>query len=89
MFFTFDASAFDWFVNDAAMHYEKSSPLVGTWLDQVCERVSKSTVLVAELQKVAFLQENEIWLDPNGAGNLAYKALKQFGELPANVTIAF
>lgn len=89
MFFTFDIAAFDWFLNDAAGHYEKLAPTVETWLDQVAERVRLGTVTVRELRLVQSLLEADIWLDAHGAGNLAYKAMSEFGELPANVTLAF
>ena len=46
-------------------------------------------VTVREIAKVCVLLENEIWLDPHGAGNLAYKAMSQFGTLPSNVTISY
>jgi hypothetical protein len=88
-FLTFDVSAFDWFLSDAADHYESSSPVVVTWLDAVADSLRDGTVTLAELQRVQSLVENDIWLDPNGAGNLAYKQLSANGKLPSNVTIAF
>lgn len=88
-FLQFDVSAFDWFINDAASHYERTSPLVETWLDAVAESLRNGTVTLAELSKVQSLLENGLWLDPHGAGNLAYKMLSQSGKLPANVTLAF
>jgi hypothetical protein len=88
-FFTFDVSAFDWFLSDAADHYERSSPVVVTWLDAVADSLRDGTVTLRELQKVSSLVENGIWLDAHGAGNLAYKQLSANGKLPSNVTIAF
>ena len=88
-FLQFDVSAFDWFLNNAAGHYERTSPLVETWLDSVAESLRDGTVTLAELSKVQSLLENGIWLDPHGAGNLAYKQLSANGKLPANVTLAF
>ena len=88
-FFTFEVSAFDWYLSDAADHYEKTSPLVVTWLDAVADSLRDGTVTLAELSKVQSLIENDVWLDPHGAGNLAYKQLSQPGKLPANVTLAF
>ena len=79
-FFTFEVSAFDWYLSDAADHYEKTSPLVVTWLDAVADSLRDGTVT---------LRENGIWLDAHGAGNLAYKQLSANGKLPSNVTIAF
>lgn len=88
-FFSFDVSSFDWFVNDAAQHYDRISPTVGTWLDQVCDRVRDGSVTVSELRRVAFLYQESQWLDPNGAANVAYKAMSEFGTLPSNVTLAY
>jgi hypothetical protein len=88
-FITFDVSAFDWFLSDAADHYERSSPVVVTWLDAVADSLRDGTVTLRELQKVSSLVENGIWLDAHGAGNLAYKQLSANGKLPSNVTIAF
>jgi hypothetical protein len=88
-FFTFEVSAFDWYLSDAADHYEKTSPLVVTWLDAVADSLRDGTVTLRELQKVSSLVENGIWLDAHGAGNLAYKQLSANGKLPSNVTIAF
>ena len=88
-FLTFDVSSFDWFLSDTADHYEKSSPLVVTWMDSVADSLRDGTVTLTELQKVQSLLENGVWLDPNSAGNLAYKQLSLSGKLPANVTIAF
>jgi hypothetical protein len=88
-FFSFDVSAFDWFVNDAGQHYERTSPTVETWLDQVCDRVRDGSITLAELRRVAFLYQDSLWLDPNGAANVAYKAMSEFGSLPANVTLSF
>lgn len=88
-FLQFDVSAFDWFIGDAADHYEKTSPVVVTWLDVVADRLRAGTVTIRELNKVQALLENNIWLDPHGAGNLAYKELSSLEALPGNVTIAF
>ena len=88
-FISFDVSAFDWFLNDAGQQYEKSSPTVETWLDQVADRLRDGSVTIRELRLVDSLLENGIWLDPHGAGNLAYKAMSEFGVLPSNITIAF
>jgi hypothetical protein len=84
-----DVSAFDWFLSDVADHYERTSPVVIIWLDAVADSLRDGTVTLAELRKVQTLVENDIWLDPHGAGNLAYKQLSQSGKLPANVTLAF
>lgn len=89
LFFSFDVSDFDWFLNDAAGHYEKSAPTVETWLDQVAERLRDGSVTLRELGLVQTLLENDTWLDPHGAANLAYKAMSEFGSLPSNVTLAF
>jgi hypothetical protein len=88
-FLQFDVSAFDWFLSDVADHYERTSPVVIIWLDAVADSLRDGTVTLAELRKVQTLVENDIWLDPHGAGNLAYKQLSQSGKLPANVTLAF
>ena len=86
-FLAFDVSAFDWFLSDAASHYERSSPVVVTWLDTIADSLRDGSVTLAELQRVQSLLENGIWLDPHGAGNLAYKQLSASGALPGNVTI--
>jgi hypothetical protein len=88
-FLQFDVSSFDWFLSDAASHYERTSPLVETWLDAVADSLRDGTVTLAELLKVQSLLENGVWLDPHGAGNLAYKQLSAHGKLPSNVTLAF
>jgi hypothetical protein len=88
-FLTFDVKAFDWYLSDAADHYERTSPLVETWLDAVAESLRDGTVTLAELRIVQTLIENGIWLDAHAAGNLAYKQLSARDQLPGNVTIAF
>jgi hypothetical protein len=88
-FLQFDVSAFDWFLSDCADHYERSSPLVVTWLDAVADSLRHGSVTLSELQKVSSLLENDIWLDAHGAGNLAYKMLSENGKLPSNVTLSF
>jgi len=88
-FLQFDVSAFDWFLSDAADHYERTSPVVVTWLDSVADSLRDNSVTLAELQRVQNLLENGIWLDPHSAGNLAYKQLSANGKLPSNVTISF
>ena len=88
-FLQFDVSAFDWFLSDAADHYERSSPVVVTWLDAVADSLRHGSVTLSELQKVASLLENDIWLDAHSAGNLAYKQLSERGNLPSNVTISY
>ena len=85
-FLQFDVSAFDWFLSDAADHYERTSPVVVTWLDSVADSLRDGTVTITELRKVQSLLENDVWLDPHGAGNLAYKQLSEHGKLPSNVT---
>ena len=54
-FFTFEVSAFDWYLSDAADHYEKTSPLVVTWLDAVADSLRDVTVTLRELQNVSSL----------------------------------
>ena len=88
-FLQFDVSAFDWYLSDAADHYEKTSPVVVIWLDAVAESLRDGTVTLSELRIVQTLIENGIWLHPHAAGNLAYKRLSARGQLPGNVTIAF
>jgi hypothetical protein len=88
-FYSFDVSAFDWFLNDAAGHYEKTAPTVETWLDQVAGRLRDGSVTIRELSQVQTLLENDTWMDAHGAANLAYKAMSEFGLLPGNVTLAF
>ena len=51
-FISFDVSAFDWFLNDAGQQYEKSSPTVETWLDQVADRLRDGSVTIRELRLV-------------------------------------
>ncbi len=89
LFFTFNVAAFDWFIDGAATHYEKSAPTVATWLDQVADRLRNGSLTVREIGLVQNLIENGIWLDPHGAANRAYKAMSEFGALPSNVTLAF
>ena len=88
-FLQFDVSAFDWFLNDAAQHYEKSAPQVEYWLDAVADSLRDGTATVRELRAVQTLYENGIWLDAHGAGNLAYKQLSASGKLPSGMTISY
>ncbi len=87
--FTFDYTQFSRFCGDAADHYEKCSPLVVTWLDQVLERIAQGTVTLREVSKVCYLYQESIWLDPHGAGNLAYKTMSDIHSLPSDVTLSF
>jgi hypothetical protein len=85
----FNRKAFDWFANDAGDYYERLAPQVVTWLDQIIERLDDGSITLTELRRVAILRMDGVWLDPHGAGNLAYKAMSEFGKLPSNVTISY
>lgn len=88
-FYSFDCAAFERFMGDAADHYEKSSPVVVTYLDAVCEWLRDGSLTLRDVMHVDSLRENDIWQDAHGAGNLAYKQLSLRDALPQNVTIAF
>jgi hypothetical protein len=67
------------FIQDACIHYEKSSPAVSNYLDNLYIRVSEDTqhVSLFELLRTHQLYdvESEQWMNPNLAQNTVYKTL--------------
>jgi hypothetical protein len=68
-------------LEEAVPHYEKTSPTVSAYLDDLYIRITNrpSDVSLSELFGAEELQEEGDWLQPNYAANHVYKLMHRLG----------
>jgi hypothetical protein len=76
----FDYNGTRGFISEVVQRYERTAPPVARYADDVYERLGEGRdVLVREIQTLADLRENDIWLDGHYAANLIYHLEESLG----------